>query len=214
MITVEIDRAQLESAQQRLAHIKNGAARALSRALNKTASKAKTVASRAIRDQINLSAADVWENLKGPANGFAYKATVNQLTARLSAPKRGLLLYHFATNAVAATGRPPTPIKLKIKPAGGAVTLASGFWIRTKDSNKITPAVRNVILIRLGMTRWVSGKLPYTALHGPSPSQVFADVKDDIGADMSAVLAANLNHEMDWLLTQHPPPGDDGSSES
>ncbi len=213
MITVEIDRTQLTAVQERLAYIKNGAARALSRALNKTASKAKTVASRAIRDQINLTASYVRENLKGPANGLAYKATVNSLTARLSAPKRGLLLYHFATNTVAATGRPPAPIKLKVKTGGSAITLASGFWVRTRNSNRLTPAVRNDILRRLGMTHTLdSGE--FTVLHGPSLSQVFTDVKDDIGTDMSAVLAANLDHEMDWLLTQYPPPGDDGSSEA
>ncbi|MBK8896828.1 MAG: hypothetical protein IPN66_06300 [Candidatus Competibacteraceae bacterium] len=54
---------------------------------------------------------------------------------------------------------------------------------------------------------------PYTVLHGPSLSQVFTDVKDDISDGMSALLAANLQHEMEWLLNKYPPPGDDGASE-
>lgn len=210
-VEIEIDPGQLAAAKERLAHIKNGAKRALSRALNKTASKAKTVASRKIRDQINLTAAYVREKLKGPANGFAYKATINKLDARISAPKRGVLLHEFANTGSARLGRPAQRISLKIKPSGSAI-LASGFWVSTKTSGAITPAVRNEILSRLGMT----GKLdsgPFTVLHGPSLSQVLTDVKDDIGADMSAVLAANLTHEMEWLLTKYPPPGDDGASD-
>ena len=212
MISVDIDRAQFQDAQERLDHIKNGAARALSRALNKTASKAKTIASRAIRNQINLSAAYVRENLKGPASGFAYKATVNKLTARLSASKRGVLLYQFSTNSVAATGRPPEQIKVRVKP-GRSVAIPSAFWVRTKGSNKLTPAVRNSVLRQLNMTRTTdSGS--FTVLHGPSLSQVFNTVKDDIGGDMNQTLTDNFAHEMEWLLTKFPPPGDDGVSES
>lgn len=212
MISVEINRAQLQDAQERLAHIKNGASRALSRALNKTASKAKTLASRAIRDQINLSAAYVRQNLRGPANGFDYKATVNKLTAKLSASKRGILLYQFSTNSVAATGRPPEQIKVRVKP-GRAIAIPSAFWVRTKGSNKLTPAVRNSVLRQLNMTRtFDSGS--FTILHGPSLSQVFSTVKDDIGGDMSQVLVDNFAHEMEWLLTKFPPPGDDGASET
>ena len=213
MISVEINRSQLQDTQKHLDHIKNGAAHALSRALNKTASKAKTIASRAIRDQINLSAAYVRENLKGPASGFAYKATVNKLTARLSASKRGVLLYQFSTNSVAATGRPPAPIRVKIKPSQSPVVIQSAFWIRTKNSNKLTPAVRNSVLRQLNMTRTTdSGS--FTVLHGPSLSQVFSSVKDDIGGDMSQTLTDNFAHEMEWLLTKFPPPGDDGASET
>ncbi len=212
MISVDIDRAQFQDAQERLDHIKNGASRALSRALNKTASKAKTIASRAIRDQINLSAAYVRENLRGPANGFDYKATVNKLTARISASKRGILLYQFSTNSVAATGRPPEQIKVRVKP-GRSIAIASAFWVRTKGSNKMTPAVRNSVLRQLNMTRTTdSGS--FTVLHGPSLSQVFSSVKDDIGGDMSQTLVDNFAHEMEWLLTKFPPPGDDGASET
>lgn len=213
MISVEINRSQLQDAQERLSHIKNGAARALSRALNKTASKAKTIASRAIRDQINLSAAYVRQNLRGPANGFDYKATVNKLTARISASKRGVLLYQFSTNSVAATGRPPAPIKVKIKPGESPIVISSAFWVRTKGSNKLTPAVRNSVLRQLNMTRTTdSGS--FTVLHGPSLSQVFSTVKGDIDGDMSQVLTDNFTHEMEWLLNKFPPPGDDGASET
>lgn len=212
MITVEVNQAQLQDVRERLFYLKNGAARALSRALNKTASKAKTLASKAIRQQVNLSATYVRERLKGPADGWAYKATVNKLEARLSAPKQGVLMYQFSTNSIAATGRPPEPVKVKVATAGRTITIKSAFWVWTKNSNKLTPAVRNEVLRKLGMTRtFDSGD--FTVLHGPSLSQVFTGVKDAIGGDMSQVLADNLQHEMEWLLHKYPPPGDDGASE-
>lgn len=213
MITVEIDPAQWQDVQARLAHIKNGSARALSRALNKTASKAKTAASRAIRDQVNLSAAYVRENLKGPADGWAWKATINNLKALVSTPKRGILLRNFVTNAIPTSpGRPPTPIRVKVKAGSVTEVLKSGFYIRTKTSSVITPAVDNDVLRQLGMKQKLDSG-PYTVLHGPSLSQIFTGVKDDIAPDMNAVLAANLQHEMDWLLTKYPPPPGDGSDE-
>ena len=212
MISVDIDQAQLQEVYDRLAYLANGTNRALSRALNKTASKGKTVASRAIRQQVNLSAAYVRERLKGPANGLEFKATVNKLEARLSTPKRGVLMYQFSTNPVAAPGRPPEPVKVKVATAGRTITIQSAFWVWTKNSHKLTPAVRNEILRRLGMTRTLD-KGDFTVLHGPSLSQVFTGVKDNISVDLSAVLAANLQHEMEWRLQKYPPPGDDGSSE-
>lgn len=212
-ITVEINAAQLADVRERLAHIKNGTERAMARALNRTASKAKTAASRAVRDQVNLSAAYVRQNLKGPADGWAFKATIGRLSARLSTPKRGILLRNFVTNAVPpGPGRPPVPIRVKVKAAGATEVLSSGFYIRTKTSNAITPAVSNDVLRSLGMKQKLDSG-PYTVLHGPSLSQVFTDVKDDISDGMSALLAANLQHEMEWLLNKYPPPGDDGASE-
>lgn len=213
MISVEVDPAQLQEVRDRLEYLKNGANRALSRALNKTASKAKTEASRAIRQQVNLTAAYVRERLKGPANGWEYKATVNRLQAKVSTPRRGILLREFVTNfANARTGPPATPIRLKVKTGGSSQVLVSGFYIRTKGSAVLTPAVRNEVLRRLGMTRTLDSG-DFTVLHGPSLSQVYTDVKDSIAADMGAVLAANMHREMDWLLQKYPPPGDDGVTE-
>lgn len=197
MIAVEIDQAQLETVQQQLAHIKNGAARALSRALNKTASKAKTIASREIRKQVNLSAGYVRERLYGPSSGFEFKATINKLSAKLSAKKRGVLLREFATTE-ARLGRPPNPVRVRVKP-GTPKIMPGAFWVPLKGGNGLSIAIRK------------GGRLD--VLHGPSVSQVLTTVKDDISQDMSAVLAANLQHETGWLLQKYPPPGDDGSAD-
>jgi len=214
MIAVEFDPAQIQAVRERLAHIVNGAERAMARALNRTASKAKTLSSRAIRNEVNLSAAYVRDNLKGPANGAAFKAFPGKLSARLSTPKRGILLRNFVTNSTpSGPGRPATPIRVRVKAVGPTEVLRSGFYIKTQASNAITPAVRNEVLRQLNMKQKLDSG-PYTVLHGPSLSQVFASVKDDISGDMSGLLAVNFEHETEWLLNKYPPPGDDGATEA
>lgn len=216
MISVEVDAAQLAEAQERLAYLRNGANRALARALNRTASKGKTLASREIRKQVRLSAADVRERLAGPANRFDCKATVNKLTAKISTAKRGLRLDNFLVSA------PPTragkPVigeepRVQIKPGGPEKTIWSGWWVRAKNSGGYLIVVRNDVLRKLGMKEKITGNLKYSALSGPSLSQVFASVKDDLAGDLETVLADNLQHEMEWLIAKYPPPGDDGSGE-
>ncbi len=197
MITVDIDETQLAEVQERLAYLKNGAARALSRALNKTAARAKTIASSEIRKQINLSAAYVRDRLYGPSSGFEYRATVNKLTAKLSAKKRGILLREFATTE-ARLGRLKTPVRVRVKP-GSPKIMPGAFWVPLKGGNGLS------IAIRKGSNLDV--------LHGPSVSQVLTTVKDDISPQLSGVLAANLQHEMGWLLQKYPPPADDGSAD-
>ena len=214
MISVEVDPAQLAEAQERLAYLRNGANRALARALNRTANKAKTLASKQIRTQVRLSAADVRERLAGPGNRFDCKATVARLTAKISTPKRGLRLDNFLVSAPPTrAGRPATPIKVRVKPTGPAKTIASGWWVRAKNSGGYLIVVRNDVLRKLGMKEKITGNLSYSALSGPSLSQVFASVKDDLAGDLETVLADNLQHEMEWLIAKYPPPGDDGSGE-
>ena len=208
-IEVEINPAQLAAVQEKLAYLKRGADRALSRALNKTASKARTLASRAIRDQIDLPASTVRDKLK------IKKATINQLSSALSAEKRGLLMSNFVTNpGNARRGKPITPIRVKVKANGKSIVLYSAFYVLTKNSNILAPAIDNDVLIRLGMTHSISGSLPYTVLHGPSVSQVFNSVRADISPTLNEYLRESFQRETDWLYTQNPPPPGDGSDDS
>lgn len=211
MIEVEVNQQQLEDAIRRLDYIKNGANRALSRALNKTASKSKTEASKAIRTQVRLTAAYVRERLKGPANGFAYKATVNKLQSKISTPTRGLRLDHFLTSlSPYRAGRPTDPIKVKVKPKGASIAMPSAFWVRAKNSGGYLIAMRNEVLRAQGLkTKLSPGE--YTVLSGPSLSQVFTTVKDDISFDMNEYLATVFEREIQYLLDTNTPP-DDGVS--
>lgn len=191
---IEVNQEQLNDIVDRLSYIKNGATKAMYRALNKTASKVRTSASTEIRKQVRLSASDVREKLT------LWKANSNSLSASIKANKRGLLFYNFVTNyGNAQKGRPKTPIRVKIKPDGATIVLNKAFYIRTLNSNILTPAVN------------VGGKLK--VLFGPSVSQVFTTVKDDIAPDANEILRNNLQHETEWLIFKNPPPAGDGSDE-
>jgi hypothetical protein len=208
MIEIEINQEQLADAIRRLDYIKNGANRALSRALNKTASKAKTESSKAIRQQVRLTATYVRERLMGPANGFAYKATINKLQSKIAAPTRGLRLDHFLTSlSPYRAGRPTDPIKVKVKPKGASIAMPSAFWVRAKNSGGYLIAMRNDVLRASGAkTKLSSGE--YTVLSGPSLSQVFTTVKDDVSPNMNDYLATVFDREVQYLLDTNTPPDD------
>lgn len=209
MIEIEINEAQLAAAQAQLSYIKNGTAKALSRALNKTASKAKTEASKAIRSQVRLSASYVREKMQGPANGFAYKATINRLSSRIATPRRGIRLDNFLTSlSPYRAGRPTEPVKVKVKPTGGAIKIASAFWVPAKNSGGYLIAVRNDVLRAKGMKDKLSPGA-YTVLSGPSLSQVFNSVRDDISGPMNEYLATVFDREVAYLIAQNTP-ADDG----
>lgn len=214
MIEVEVNEQQLNDVRERLDYIKNGANRALSRALNKTASKAKTEASKAIRTQVRLTADYVRDKLKGPADGFQYKATIEKLTSKISTPKRGVRLDNFLTSLFPyRAGRPTAPIKVKVKPSSSAISIASGFWVPAKNSGGYLIAVRNEVLRAQGMKQKLSSG-QYTVLSGPSLSQVFTAVKDDISDAMNEYLAQSLERETSWLIQKNPPPAGDGAGEA
>lgn len=211
MIEIQINQQQFQDVQERLAYIKNGANLALSRALNKTAAKAKTEASKAIRSQVRLSASYVKEKINGPADGFEFKATSNKLTAKISTPKRGVRLDNFLTSlAPYRAGRPTDPIKVKVKPTDSPVKISSAFWVPAKNSGGYLIVVRNEVLRQQGMKIKLA-PAGYTVLSGPSISQVFNTVRDDISISLSEYLATVMERETAWLITKNPPPAGDGS---
>lgn len=211
MIEIQINQQQFQDVQERLAYINNGTNLALSRALNKTAAKAKTEASKAIRSQVRLSASYVKEKINGPSDGFEYKATTNKLTAKISTQKRGVRLDNFLTSlAPYRAGTPTDPIKVKIKPSGAAIKISSAFWVPAKNSGGYLIAVRNEVLRQQGMKIKIA-PAGYTVLSGPSISQVFNTVKDDISISLSDYLATVMERETAWLITKNPPTAGDGS---
>jgi hypothetical protein len=213
IVEVEFNQDQLRDVRERLDYISNGSARAMYGALNKTANHARTVASQQIRKQIRLSAAKVREKLKGPSDGFAYKANSGSLVSRVSAESRGLRMDNFLISLFPyRAGRPTDPIRVQIKPSGAKKTIWDAFWVRAKNSGGYLIAMRNEILQAQGMKTSL-GRLPYTVLSGPSVSQVFNTVRTDISQQMNAYLAEKLTAEMTWLINKYPPPPGDGSDE-
>lgn len=177
-------------------------------AINKAAPKAKTMASRAIRDQVRLVASYVNGRLT------VTKATRSRLSAVITTPDRGLLMTRYSTDSTVAMGvdkfnwlkPPPIPakgIKIKIKPSGSVKSAPSfqgnkPFYMVLKNSRTLG------IAARLTSPGKEGGR--FKIFNSPSLSQVFNTVRDDVLPAASAEYQFQLLDAMRYLLVkQHPP---------
>lgn len=176
---------------------------ALRVAINKTAPKIKTLASRAIRDQVRLSASYVGERLT------VRKATRSRLSGAIGTPSRGLLLSRFSTDSLIAGEKvgwikppliPAGGIRLKVKPVG-ATSGAPGIG-GNKPFYIVLNGGQNVgIAARTGTARQ-----GIKVFSGPSLSQVFNTVRGDVLPTASAEYQAQLLDAMRYLLVKKYPP--------
>jgi len=176
---------------------------ALRVAINKTAPKIKTLASRAIRDQVRLSASYVGERLT------VRKATRSRLNGAIGTPSRGLLLSRFSTDPLIAGEKvgwikppliPAGGIRIKVKPVG-STTGAPGIGAN-KPFYIVLNGGQNVgIAARTGTSR-----KGIKVFSGPSLSQVFNTVRGDVLPTASAEYQAQLLDAMRYLLVKKYPP--------
>lgn len=177
-------------------------------AINKAAPKIRTAASRAIRAQVRLGAAYVNERLQ------IRRATRGQLSGAISTPSRGLLLSRFSTDAQVASDKvgwfkaPPAPklgIRVKVKPDGSPAVVTGGneisgkpFYLALKNSGALAIAGRR----RFPGPR--GGKIE--VFYGPSLSQVFNTVRDEVMPQAQAEYQAQLLDAMRYILVKKYPP--------
>jgi len=200
--TVTADQDAIKEAVSLFEFVGGNTADALRIAINKAAPKIRTVASRAIRDQVRLSASYVGERLT------LTKATRARLSGAIKAPSRGLLLSHFSTDAAVSGDKvswlkppivPKKGIRLKIKPSGGT-TGAPGIGTN-KPFYVLLNNRKNVgIAARTGVGRKIK------VFSGPSLSQVFAGVRDDVMPQASQEFQAQLIDAMRYVLVKKYPP--------
>jgi hypothetical protein len=198
---VKVDEAQLADAKALFEFVGGNSADAVRVAINRAAPKVKTKASQAIRTQVRLKA--------GYVNGLltVKKASRANLSGRITTPSRGLLLTRFSTDAQISggtfTGLPPIPkrgIRVKVKPSGPIKVVTSEpkpFYIILPKSNALAIARRRTTLGSEG------GKIE--VLYGPSLSQVFNTVRDDVLPEASEIYQAELLDAMRFLLTKKYP---------
>lgn len=201
-MSVKIDRASMNNLRVFLAGISDEAPKIMTRTLNKTAAKTRTEGSKAIRKQVNLSAAYVRDRMK------VNKANYRKLQASVSTPKRGMLLSYYLYGVQGInqdTGRASRgmllkykkgyfsvanldqPLKVKIKPNKSPQKLGPEWFILPTLKNSNLP----------GLAKRVNGKLK---LHGPSLSQVFTDVKEDIAGPMLEYQAEQMSKQIDTVF--------------
>ncbi len=185
-IKISVDRAAVREIESDLAHLKNGAERAMSRAINHTLGVTRTEASREIRSQVRLKAAYVRERLK------VRKATVTKASGAIQTPSRGQLLSRYPYTVYANN----KGIGVSVKPGAGSRQRMPGAFEITFANGVTAIAIRTKRGSGLGRSEGLK------VLYGPSISQVFTDVKDDLQAPSGERLMQRLGVEADRLLNQ------------
>jgi len=206
---IAVDEATLADTIKTFEFVGGNTADAIRIAINKTAPKVKTAASKAIRTQVRLSASYVGERLT------VRKASRARLEGAISTPSRGLLLSRFSTDPLIAGEKvgwikppliPAGGIKVKVKP-DGATKGAPILWAPplTKPNKPF------YILLNKGQNVGIAartsvGRKGIKVFSGPSLSQVFDDVRGDILPDASAEYQAQLIDAMRYILVKKYPP--------
>lgn len=183
-IKIRLDQSQVRSLYDDLAHIKNGAPRAMSLAINHTLGVTRTEASTEIRKQVKLKAGYVKDKLK------IQKATISKPMGAIRTPTRGTLLTRYPHREYKRGG-----IGVQVKPTGGKQKMPGAFFI-TFGNGVQAIAIRTKYGPGLGRSEGIK------VLYGPSTSQVFTDVKDDLQAPSGNRLMQRLAYEADRLLAK------------
>jgi hypothetical protein len=175
-------------------------------AINKTVPRARTLASSKIREQVRLTAGYVNDRL------VVRRATAKKLSGAISTPSRGLLLSRFSTDALIASDRvgwirapetPPRGIRVKVKPGGPTKEV--------KGDNETTGKPFYVVLNK-GQNIGIAARLKsgtkrnsFKVFSGPSLSQVFNTVRDDITGPAGDIYAAQLIDAIRYLTRKQLP---------
>jgi hypothetical protein len=206
--TIEPDRESLKEAIELFEFVGGNTSTAVRVAINKAGPQVRTKSSQEIRKSIRLKAAYVNEKL-----GFK-RATNNNLNGRITTPSRGLLLSRFSTNALIADShkvswiRPPDVpsqgIRVKVKPTGGFKTVRGDnetqgqpFFMVLPNSGALAIAARR----KPGHFGPRGGRIK--VFYGPSISQVFNRVKDEVPA--SEIYTKQLIDAMRYVLVKRYP---------
>jgi len=201
MTSVQIDKASLSNVRLLLSGVGKEAPKILSRALNATATKGRTEVSKAIRTEVKLSAAYVRDRLS------IKKSSYKNLQSKVLTPSRGILLSRFSTQAnirsenISWIKPPATPkrgIKVKVSPNGGTKTITGDNETKGKPFYLALPNGRLGIAARRKSPGPKGGTIK--VFHGPSLSQVFNNIKEDLGDPLAEYQEDQVVKQIDSIL--------------
>ena len=199
--TVSANKEQISEAVSLFEFVGGNSADAVRIAINRAAPKVRTKANSAIRTQVRLTAAYVRDRLT------ITKATRQKLSGAIQTPSRGLLLSKFSTDTQVSSEKitwlipPPTPargIRVKVKPTGTTKPLSSkAFYMVLPNSRALA------IVSRRDKPGPKGGMID--VLYGPSLSQVFNTVRDDVLPEASDIYQDELLDAMRFILAKKYP---------
>lgn len=179
--TIRITVDGLEAELRRFEAMPQKMVRAIQMALNTVGRRARTQATREIRDEINLKPSYIREQVN------YIPATAEDLRVIVYARKRGVTLSQFPNSPIWKRGKNGKRVKagVRVYVGKGATELIEGAFIAP-----IGPA-GGLIVQRKGQER-----LPIDVLHGPSPSQVMNTKLDQLGAQAEDLLVAEIERQL------------------
>lgn len=201
--SVDVDRDSVKEALSLFTFLGGNSDEAVRVATNKTVPRVRTRASQEIRSQVRLKAGYVKDRLR------ITKATRKNLTAKISANARGVLLSRYSTDTSITGDKvtwlkpPPVPARgprVKVKPSGSPKSVAGRpgeiagrpFYMVLKNSRALAIAARKP-----------GGGIG--VFYGPSVSQTFDTVRDDVLEDAADTYEVELLDAVRFLLQKRFP---------
>ncbi|OEY66801.1 phage tail protein [Marinobacter sp. X15-166B] len=199
-MSLTIDRRQFSQARKFLQGTVRAAERAQFRAVNRVASKYRTAASKAVREQVRLPAAYVNQNLT-----ITQKATAKNPEAVISGRKRPTRLARYGSKQMAraaagargdgvraiAPGRKQAGVSVAVRRAGGRKKMRKAFMVPLQGSGQMG------VFVRTG-----PGRKDIKHLYGPSVDQVFRGVRDDLRPDIRRNLVTEYKSQLAYANQQ------------
>ncbi|WP_435234481.1 phage tail protein [Psychromonas sp. PT13] len=192
----------IKRVQARINQLSSEVNKAQVSAINRATRKALTLAVNNIKSQVNLKAPYIRSKLK-----VYQRATAQNPEGVLGAESRGVLLDRFDGQQIVTKAKHPNRSKgdplrgiasgykskgvtVKVK-AKGAAKFMPGFYIPLNNGNG---ANGMAIAVRTGR-----GQKDYKVLYGPSVSQTFNYVRNDISAQTQEIVISELLNELESM---------------
>ena len=176
-VNIVFDKKKMEMAQAMLSGIKNGFPKAVSRAINRTATATNVLASKLIKKEYTI---------KNGTKGLVTKANTGMLAGNINFKGRPRLLHNFSM------GITKKGISVRVKRSSGRRLIPRTFIRPLVVSN-----APGVLQRKKGAPRY-----PIEVLHGPSLPQMAGNVnvQPEVEKFIQKKMDERLNHEVDALL--------------
>lgn len=200
-----VNQEQVSDAIKTFEFIGGNSADAIRVAINKTTPRVRTRASALIREQVRLTASYVGDRLT------IGKATRARLSGSIHTPVRGLLLSRFSTDSLIAGDktswiRPPfvpdRGIRVKVKPNDAPKVVKGDAQTQGKPFYVVLNGGQNVAIA----ARFKGERRKFKVFYGPSLSQVFTTVKNDILDEASNIYRDEIIDAVRYLTQKMTAP--------
>lgn len=209
---IEVNPEDIREAKSLFEFVGGNSSDAVRIAINRSAPKVRTKASQAIRSQVRLKAQFINQRLT------VKRASRGNLTGSIKTPSRGLLLTRYSTDSqisgdkvswFKAPAIPPRGIKVKVKPTGSPQAMSKKFFYIVLPNRQLAIARRrssSEVAKAKAAGRGAGSKGGrIDVAYGPSLSQVFSDVRDDVLPEAGEIYQAELLDAMRFLLQKKFP---------